>query len=97
MISNMNTMCSMLERKVLVEKVRLELWPEGSKQVSHVNVWGNVFQARGASSFFPLLPQDLCAEGPVAEEGKMKKLEVQEHHEQVIGNDVREITEDLFM
>lgn len=46
MISNMNTMCSMLERKVLVEKVRLELWPEGSKQVSHVNVWGNVFQAR---------------------------------------------------
>lgn len=68
------------------KKVRFKLWPEGSERVGHVDVWGNVFQARG-----------VIAQRSYDRRGKMKKLEGQEHHEEVTGNGVRETTEDLFM
>lgn len=43
--------------------------------MGHVDVWGNVFQARGA-----------IAQRSYDRRGKMKKLEGQEHHEEVTGN-----------
>lgn len=69
-----------------MEKVRLEKRPEGSERMRHVDTWGNVFQAIGATHAEALWPR-----------GKMKKLVWQEQHDRGVGNGVRKITEDLFM
>lgn len=53
--------------------------------MSHVDIWGTCSR-----------PEKQPDRGPVAKEG-MKELVLQEQQKQVVGNSVREITEDLLM